>query len=110
MFGELWTKGTVMVDMERMNEDEDLESQSLINPTKKVVDTERMTEDKDSESPPLLTPTKKICFQDKGSILKGTKKDTRSNLKPKNKRGIFRKMVFKTYLQLSLPIAIQHVT
>ena len=27
-----------------------------------------------------------------------------------NKRDIFRKMVFKTYLQLSLPIAIQHVT
>ena len=64
-----------------------------------------------------------VCFQEKGSILKASKhtKKTdsvasqgyfkpRSNLKPKNKRGIFRKIAFKTYLQLSLPIAIQQVT
>ena len=34
----------------------------------------------------------------------------RSNIKPKNKRGIFLKMEFKTYLQLSLHIVIQQVT
>ena len=46
VFGELWTKDTVMVDTERMNEDKDLRSQ------------------------PLLTPIKKLRFQEKGSILK----------------------------------------
>ena len=82
------TKDTVMVDRDMAKEDEDL-----------------------------------VCFQEKGSILKASKhtKKTdsaasqgyfkpRSNLKPKNKRGIFRKIAFKTYLQLSLPIAIQQVT
>ena len=34
----------------------------------------------------------------------------RSNLKPKKKKGLFRTMVFKTYLQLSIPISIQNVT
>ena len=75
------------------------------------------------ESEPLLIPSKKIYFKENGSILKISthtgKKDTeaaqgyfkpRSNIKTKNKRGILRKMAFKTYLQLSLPIAIQHIT
>ena len=33
----------------------------------------------------------------------------KSNLKPKNQRGIFRTMVFKNYLQLSLHTSIQNV-
>ena len=33
----------------------------------------------------------------------------RSNLKPKKKNGLFRTMVFKTYLHLSIPISIQNV-
>ena len=99
MFGELWTKDTIMTDMDRETEEEDFASH------------------------PLLVPTKKLYFQDKGSILKASrhtrKMDStesqsyfkpRSNIKPKNKRGIFRKMAFKIYLQLSLPIAIQQVT
>ena len=84
---------------------------------------DRETEEEDFASHPLLVPTKKLYFQDKGSILKASrhtrKMDStesqsyfkpRSNIKPKNKRGIFRKMAFKIYLQLSLPIAIQQVT
>ena len=80
-------------------------------------------DEEDLKSQPLLTLNKKLCFKEKGSILKAymhtIKKDSeisqgyfkpRSNIKPKNKRGIFRKMVFKTYMQLSLPIAIQQVT
>ena len=99
MFGELWTKDTLMTSLDRETGGEDLESQYL------------------------LTPHRKICFKEKGSILKASthtrKKDSevsqgyfkpRSNIKPKNKRGIFRKMTFKTYLKLSLPIAIQYVT
>ena len=80
-------------------------------------------DEEDLKSQPLLTLNKKLCSKEKGSILKAymhtIKKDSeisqgyfkpRSNIKPKNKRGIFRKMVFKTYMQLSLPIAIQQVT
>ena len=95
VFGEIWTKDTVMIDMNRETEEEDFASHTF------------------------LAPTKTLCFKDKGSILKAfrhtRKTDSaqvqgyfkpRSNIKPKNKRGIFRKMAFKTYFQLSLPIAI----
>ena len=99
VFGELWTKDTLMTDLDKETDEEDLQSQLL------------------------LTPTKKLCFKDKGSILKASthtrKKESvelqcyfkpRSNIKPKNKRDIFRKMAFKIYLQLSLPITMQQVT
>ena len=86
-------------------------------------DLDRETGEVDLESQSFLNATNKFCFKEKGSILKVSthtwKKDSeasqgyfkpRSNIKQKNKRGIFRKMTFKTYLKLSLPIAIQYVT
>ena len=35
---------------------------------------------------------------------------SRSNKKPSQKKGIFKHMVFKTYVKLTLPIAIQQAT
>ena len=96
MFGEVWTKDILMTDLDWEMDEEDLESQSL------------------------LTPTKKLCFKEGRSILKAStytgKKESKFSqgylkaryiIKPKNKRGIFQKMAFKIYLQLSLPISIQ---
>ena len=98
VFGELWMKNTIMT----------------------YIDTGKETED--SESQTLLTPTKKFWFKEGESVLKVSKhsrwKETESsqayfkpryNVKPKNNSGVFRNMVFKTYLQLSLPIAIQQI-
>ena len=45
MFGELWMKYTLMTDLNRETDEEDLESQYL------------------------LAPTKKLCFEEGGSIL-----------------------------------------
>ena len=88
-----------------------------------MTDLDKETDEEDLQSQPLLAPTKKLYFKDKGSILKASthtrKKESvesqcyfkpRSNIKPKNKRDIFRKMAFKTYLQLSLPITMQQLT
>ena len=98
VFGKLRTKDTLMTDIDREIDEEDVASQ------------------------PLLTPTKELCFKNKGSIFKvfrhTRKTDSaesqghfkpRYDIKPKNKRDNFRKMAFKTYLQVSLPIDIQYV-
>ena len=83
VFGELWTKDILIADMDWETDEEYFASQ------------------------PLLTSIKKLCFKDKESILKVSrytrKTDSvepkgyfkpRSNIKPKNKRGNFRKMAF----------------
>ena len=98
MFGELWMNDTLMTDADYWNDKEDLGSQNL------------------------LTSTKKLCFKEIENILKSPKHSRikksessksyfkpRSNVKRTKKRGIFRNMAFKSYLQLSLPITIQHV-
>ena len=80
-------------------------------------------EDSDEFAPSMSTPKKTLRFTEASSILKeplvSKRKPIgftqpyfrpRSNLKPKNKKVLFRTMVFKTYLQLSIPISIQNVT
>ena len=70
----------------------------------------------------LFTPTKNLCFKEVESILRSPKYSRTnenesskayfkpsSNVKPTKKKRIFRNMVLKTYLQLSLPIFIQQV-
>ena len=87
VFGELWMKNTIMTYIDTGKEPEDSESQTL------------------------LTPTKKFWFKEGESVLKVSKhsrwKETESsqayfkpryNVKPKNNSGVFRNMVFKTYL------------
>ena len=76
----------------------------------------------DLGSQTLLTATKKLFFKEVESIFKSlnhSRKNEsepsnayskhRSNVKLTKQRGIFRNMVFETYLQLSLHIAIQQV-
>ena len=71
---------------------------------------------------PISTP-KKSRFTEESSILKELSVSKRKpinlkqpyfrprfNFKPKKKKGIFRTMVFKTYLQLSILIFIQNLT
>ena len=71
----------------------------------------------------MSTPKKALRFTAESIILKETSVGKRkaigftqpcfrprSNLKPKKKNGLFRTMVFKTYLHLSILISIQNVT
>ena len=99
VFGELWVQDIVMEE------------------------ADTATEDSESFTPSMSTPKKTLRFTEASSILKepsiSKKKPIgftqpyfrpRSNLKPKKKKGLFRTMVFKTYLELSIPITIQAVT
>ena len=76
----------------------------------------------DLGSQTLLTATKKLFFKEVESIFKSLKHSRKNesessnayskhrfNVKLTKQRGIFRNMVFETYLQRSLHIAIQQV-
>lgn len=73
----------------------------------------------DKLTQPISTHKQTLRLTEEGSILKsvlvGKRKKNesthasfrpRSNLKPKNTRGMFRTIMFKIYLLLSLPISI----
>ena len=98
VFGEILTKDTLITKANSWNDNEDIGSQNI------------------------LTPTKKLCFKEVKSKLKlpkhSKKKERESwkayfeprfNVKLTKKIGIFRNMAFRLYLQLSLPITIQQV-
>ena len=83
---ELWTKDTLMMDLTTEIEGENVESQSLLTPTKNLYFEK-------GES--ILKPSRHTRKTDSESSQSYFK--PRSNVKPKNKKDIFRKMAHKTY-------------
>lgn len=87
-----------------------------------MTDADSQNDKEDLGSQTLLIPTKKLCFKEVERILKSPKHSRkkeskssksyfkpRSNVKPTKKRDVFGTMEYKIYLQLSLPIAIQQI-
>ena len=99
VFGELWVQDTVMEEADTATEDSGEVTPSMSTPTK----TLRFTEASSILKEPSVSKRKPIGFTQPYFR-------PRSNLKPKKKKGLFRTMVFKTYLELSIPISIQAVT
>ena len=106
IFGELWIQDTAMEEVDTVIED-------FGNEIKKQ---EELTQ-------PMSIPKKTLRFMKESRILKEPSVSKRkpigltqpyfrscSTLKPQKKKGIFRPMVFKTYLQLSIPISIQNLS
>ena len=113
------------------DKDETMEDVEVYKDTKKThregtLDNETNKEKVDKEVP--ATPTKRMSslkktlkFTDEGKsptplskVMKSKHAPvyfkSRSNKKPSYKKGIFKNMVFKTYVKLTLPIAIQQAT
>ena len=86
MFGKQWRKNTLITEADTWNNKEDLNSQTL------------------------LAPTKKLCLKNIGGILKSSKYSRRKEIESSQAsfNSRFRNMAFKTYLQVLLPITIQH--
>ena len=94
VFSGLWTHDTVTEEVATRDDIQE-ELTQLISTPKKL----QFTAEGSISKSALVSKTKSI-----GSTHAYFK--PRSNLKLKNKRGMFRTMVFKIYLQLSLPISI----
>ena len=99
VFGEICVHDTVMEEADTAMEDSDEFTSSMSTPKK----TLRFTEANSILKEPSVSKWKLIGFTQPYFR-------PRSNLKPKKKKGPFRTIVFKTYLQLSIPISIPNVT
>ena len=99
IFGKLWVHDTVMEEMDTTTEDSEEFTPSMSTPKTKL----RFMEANIILKEPSVSKRKPIGFTQSNFR-------PRSNLKPKKKKGLFRTMAFKTYLQVSIPISIQNVT